>query len=363
MGGIAFASVYSTLAIPLARIADRSGRVRVVSAAVAVWSLFTALSGLGQNFVQLFLLRMGVGVGEAGGVAPSYALIADGVAPERRARALATFSLGIPIGSALGLFFGAWLAASLDWRFAFAIIGLAGLPVAWAIRRFVPETPPASDAPAAASFAAVAARLAAKPSFWLISLGAASGSVCGYGLGFWLPSYFVADLGISLTGMGLYFGTIVLVGGIAGIWLGGLLADRLRGRSIGADCAVPAVAFLLAGPLYLAAMSTRSLALAWPLFVLPYMLSLVWLGPVVSAVQRLVPPAERATASACFLLINNLIGIGFGTFIFGYLSERMKQDYGASSLHYAILYGLGFYLLAGVLCALAATRLRRDIIA
>lgn len=97
MGGIAFASVYSTLAIPLARIADRSGRVRVVAASVAVLSLFIAFSGMGQNFVQLFMLRMGVGVGEAGGVAPNYALIADSVGPSRRARALSIYSLGIPL--------------------------------------------------------------------------------------------------------------------------------------------------------------------------------------------------------------------------------------------------------------------------
>lgn len=360
MGGIAFASVYSTLAIPLARYADRTGRARVVAGSVAVWSLFTALSGLGQNFWQLFALRMGVGIGEAGGVAPSYALIADSVAPEKRARSLALFSLGIPIGSALGLFFGSWLAASLNWRIAFAVIGAAGLPVAWLIHRFVPEPRRVGDAPPTAPFRQVAAGLAAKPSFWLLSLGAASASICGYGLGFWLPSYFVEDLGLSLTRMGLYFGSIVLVGGVAGIWLGGVVADRLRGHGGATDALVPAVAFLLTAPLYFAAMSTRSLWLAAPLFALPYMLSLVWLAPIGSAVQRLVVPAERATASACFLLINNLIGIGFGTFIFGFVSEQMKASYGSASLRYAILAGLAFYLLAAALCAAASTCIKRD---
>jgi len=362
MGGIAFASVYSTLAIPFARIADRSGRVRVIAAAVAVWSLFTALSGLGQNFWQLFAMRMGVGIGEAGGVAPSYALIADSVPADRRARSLGLFSLGIPLGSALGLVAGAWLTVHLDWRYAFAVIGLAGLPIAWAIRRFVPEAPHIASGPPAAAFTVVARRLVGKASFWLLSFGAASASICGYGLAFWLPSYFVADLHISLTTMSLYFGSIVLIGGSAGIYLGGLVADRLRGRSVGADAAVPAIAFLLTAPLYAAAMVTRSLPLAWLLFTIPYMLSLVWLGPVTSGVQRLVLPAERATASACFLLINNLIGIGFGTFIFGFLSDRMKASHGDAALHYAMLYGLGFYLLAALLCALAAVRLKRDVV-
>ena len=362
MGGIAFASVYSTLAIPLARLADRTGRARVVAGSVAVWSLFTALSGLGQNFIQLFILRMGVGVGEAGGVAPSYALIADGVAPERRARALAIFSLGIPIGSALGLLLGAWLAASVDWRFAFAVIGGAGMPVAYFVRRCVPESRRPTNLVIGADFATVARGLAGKPSFWLLSLGAASASICGYGLAFWLPTYFVTDLGLSLGRMGLYFGTIVLVGGVPGIWLGGAVADRLRGSTAASDALIPATAFLLAAPLYAAAMSTGSLTIAWPLFTLPYMLSLVWLGPINNAIQRLVPPPERATAAACFLLINNLIGIGFGTFIFGYLSDRMRGTYGAASLHHAMLYGLAFYGIAGLLCLFAAARLRRDIV-
>ena len=369
MGGIAFAALYSTLAIPFARIADRRGRVPVIAAAVAVWSLFTALCGLGQNFWQLFAMRMGVGIGEAGGVAPSYALIADSVPQERRARSLAIFSLGIPLGSALGLVAGAWLTVHLDWRYAFAVIGLAGLPIAWAIRRFVPEAPhiaggppAATFAPPAATFGDVAGRLARKPSFWLLSFGAASGSICGYGLGFWLPSYFVADLHLSLTDMAFYFASIVLIGGSIGIYLGGRIADRLRVTSIGADAGVPAVAFLLTAPLYAAAMAAPSLAIAWPLFALPYMLSLVWLGPIVSAIHRLVPPTERATASACFLLINNLIGIGFGTFLFGFLSDRLKPVYGAASLHYSILLGLGFYVVAATLCGLAAIRLKRDIV-
>src|SRR5918997_4463858 len=139
MGGIAFALFYSGLAIPIAWLADRRSRVNIIAVSVAFWSLFTAVCGLAQNFWQLFLARMGVGVGEAGGVAPSYALISDYFPPNRRARALAIFSLGIPIGSALGLFFGGWLATSLDWRTAFFIIGLAGLPVAVMMWLFVPD--------------------------------------------------------------------------------------------------------------------------------------------------------------------------------------------------------------------------------
>jgi len=359
MGGIAFASVYSTLAIPFARYADRKGRARVIVLAVATWSLFTALCGLVTSFWQLFLARMGVGVGEAGGVAPSYALIAEHVPPQRRARAMAIFFLGIPIGSALGLFFGGWLAQAVDWRAAFIVIGIAGLPVAWLIARFVPNATP-EPATKTAPFFEVLGELAAKPSFWFLSLGAASGSICGYGFGFWLPSFFSETLGLSLRNIGAYYGSIVLVGGALGIWLGGVASDRLGVARPAAYPAVPATAFLLSVPAYVVAVSTASRGLAWLLFAFAYALSLAWLGPITTAIQGLVAPGRRATASACFLLFVNLIGLGFGTFIFGFAADRLRPAYGAEAMRTAILGGLGFYVLAALLCGLAVTTIRRD---
>ena len=145
-----------------------------------------------------------------------------------------------------------------------------------------------------------------------------------------------------------------------GIYFGGWLGDRLGGARPGAYALVPGLAFLLTAPLYAVAMFNQSLTLGLILFTLPYMLSLTWLGPVVNAVQNLVPPAMRATASASMLLINNLIGIGFGTFIFGFLSDQLKPTYGDESLRYAILYGLVFYLVAGALMLGAALFLKRD---
>jgi MFS family permease len=359
MGGIAFASVYSTLAIPFARYADRKGRVRVIALAVATWSLFTAACGMVTSFVQLFVARMGVGIGEAGGVAPSYALIAQHVPPERRARAMAIFFLGIPVGSSLGLFFGGWIAQAVDWRAAFVVMGLAGLPVSWLIARRIPE----GVAPHSVSeppFAAVVAALAAKPSFWLLSLGAASGSICGYGFAFWLPSYFSESLHLSLLDIGSYYGSIVLIGGAAGILLGGAISDRLGAARPPAYAATPGIAYALSIPVYLIALSLESQGAAWPLFAVAYALSQAWLGPITTAIQSLVEPARRATASACFLLFVNLIGIGFGTFIFGFAADVLRPVYGAQAMHRAILGGLGFYALAALLCALAAISIDRD---
>jgi MFS family permease len=370
MGGIAFALFYSGIAIPVAWLADRKSRVNIIAVSVALWSAFTALCGLAQNFWHLFLARMGVGIGEAGGVAPSYALITDFFPRERRARALALFSLGIPIGSALGVFFGGWIATNLDWRSAFIIVGLAGLPVALMVKIGVPEpvrggfdTAGGETSAPAPPFPIVAGTLARTPSFWLLSFGAASGSILGYGLIFWLPSFFTRSFELELIEVSWFYGSIVLVGGIAGTLLGGWFGDRTGPDRPGTYALIPAICFLLAAPVFALALFAPSLEIGWVLFAIGQMLALAWLGPVIAAVQHIVPPNMRATASASFLFINNLIGIGFGIFFLGFMSDRMTAAHGDDALRYSILYGLGFYLLSSVIYFLAARRLKRDWIA
>ena len=367
MGGIAFALFYSGLAIPIAWLADRKSRVNIIAVSVALWSGFTALCGYAQNFWHLFLARMGVGIGEAGGVAPSYALVSDFYPKEKRARALALFSLGIPIGSALGVFFGGWIASNLDWRSAFIIVGLAGLPAALLVKIGIKEpvrggydTADGAASEPAPPFAAVAGRLARTPSFWLLSFGAASGSILGYGLIFWLPSFFTRSFDLPLTSVGWFYGSIVLVGGVAGTWLGGWLGDRTGPDKPGSYALIPAVCFTIAAPCFAIGLFAPSLTVAWILFTIGQMLALAWLGPVIAAVQHIVPPNMRATASASFLFINNLIGIGFGIFFLGFMSDTMGPRYGDESLRYSILYGLGFYVLSAAIYFVASTRLKRD---
>jgi len=367
MGGIAFALFYSGLAIPIAWLADRRSRVNIIAGSVALWSLFTAACGLVQNFWQLFLARMGVGIGEAGGVAPSYGLISDFYPKEKRARALAFFSLGIPIGSALGVFFGAWIASHMSWRSAFMIVGLAGLPAALMVWLFIPEpvrgghdSADGSASAPAPPFLEVAATLARVPSFWLLSFGAASGSILGYGLIFWLPSFFNRSFHLALGQVGWFYGSIVLVGGVAGTWLGGWFGDRTGPGDPAGYARIAALCFAIAAPVFAIGLFAPNLWLGWLLFAIGQMLALAWLGPVIAAVQHIVPPNMRATASASFLFINNLIGIGVGIFLPGFMSDAMTPRYGEDALKYSILYGLVFYLLSAAIYFVAARRLKRD---
>ena len=158
----------------------------------------------------------------------------------------------------------------------------------------------------------------------------------------------------------MFYGAIALIGGVFGIWLGGALADRFGGRNKAAYALVPAVSFLIALPLFLLAMNSDNLVLAFALFLIPIGLNLAWLGPIVTAVQHLVPARMRSTGSALFLLINNLLGIGGGLYYYGAVSDMLKPTFGAESMRWSIYSGMIFYVLAAILLFFAARTLKRD---
>jgi len=367
MGGLAFAMVYSTLSIPIAWLADRSSRRSIIAWSLGIWSAFTAICGFATSFWQLFAARVGVGVGEAGGVAPSYSMLSDYFPKEQRARALSIYSLGIPLGSGAGLLFGGLIAARLDWRYAFMIVGAAGLILAPLLRATVKDPPrggwtatPPTTAPKAPAFALVLGTVVRKKSFWLMAVGASFSSMCGYGVAFWLPQYFQRSLHLSLPDTSWYLGAITFFGGCLGIIGGGMVADKLGARSKSAYPRIPAVAFLLALPCFLVALNTSSLYLLFPILLIPTALNLVWLGPILTAVQHLVPAQMRTTASAMFLLINNLLGIAVGYYYFGAMSDALAPTYGADSLRYSLCTGAAFYVVAAALFFTASKTIKKD---
>ena len=328
-------------------------------------------------------------------MAPSYSLIADYFPKAQRARALAAYAFGIPIGTAAGTLVGGLLAATYGWRTAFITVGVLGILAAPLLRLTVrdpkrggmdPATPAAVTPPPAEvgvpgkvkapAFSKVLSTALSKPSFWLLALGAASSSVCGYGVAGWLPSFFMRSFGLTLGQTAWYYAGIALFGGLAGIWGGGVMADRLGKTSKGAYPLVPAVAFLISAPCFILAMnsgwliervvpggggnSLAALTLAFLIFLIPTGLNLTWLGPITASVQHLVPAPMRTTASAMFLLINNLLGIAVGFYYFGWMSEALKPTFGVESLRYAIYTGMGFYVLAAFLLIAASRTLKRD---
>jgi predicted MFS family arabinose efflux permease len=365
IGGTAFAILYSVLGVPLALLADRVGKTRVIAGSLVVWSGFTALCGTATGFWSLFLSRLGVGVGEAGGVAPSYALIADYFPVQRRARALAIYSMGIPIGLGSGVLLGAYIAALVDWQTAFITVGIAGIVVAPIFLLLVRDRPrPAVVADAdAVPVLAVIPLLARKPAYWLLSIGAGCSSMAGYGLALWVPKIIAVHYGWTsnhdLIKVGQFMGSLLLIGGTTGIFLGGVFADRLGTVDRAWYARLPAIAWLITAPTFMLGLFTPYPLFAWFLLLIPNALNTLWLGPIVTAAQHLAPSRMRASASGSFLLVNNLLGLGLGPLLMGTLSDALKASYGADSLRYAAIIGVSLYLVAAVLALLAIKPLKR----
>ena len=261
--GLAFAILYSVLAVPLAMLADRTSRSRVIAGALAVWSGFTALCGTATSFGQLFFYRLGVGVGEAGGVAPSYALIADYFPPQRRARALAIFSLGIPLGLAAGTLIGAYLAHWINWRAAFLAMGIAGIALAPVMLYFVRDVRrPDRAASSGAALLRTFPMVASKSTFWLMAFAASCSSLAGYGLAAWTPSVLARSFDLSLVERGHFLASIFLIGGTAGVFAGGWLADRLGQGDRRWYARLPAIAWLITAPTFALGLLSTDLWLA-----------------------------------------------------------------------------------------------------
>jgi MFS family permease len=326
LGGLAFALFYTLLGIPIARFAERGNRVGIISTAVVVWSGFTALSGMAQNFTQLLLARIGVGIGEAGCTPPAHSLISDYVAPDKRASALAFYSMGVPVGSAMGFLVGALIAQHFGWRVAFFAVGLPGVIlglIAWKtmIEPRKVGLVPQPAAGQAVTFGAALKELGSKKSYWYAVLAATVVSFLGYGHAYFLPSFLTRVHEMGLAERGAAMAVMTFAAGVAGTLIGGKIADHWSKKDTRAYMIIPAIAWLAGAPFFAAAMFAEGAYTAVLLLAIPTLLGSIWYGPVYAAVQGLVQPRTRATAVAIMLFVVNIVGLGFGPTTVGILSD------------------------------------------
>lgn len=356
--GFYFALFYCFIAIPIGWLADRTSRVKVLSAACAIWSAATAACGMAGSYGQLVAARMMVGVGEAGGVPPSYAIISDTFPRERRTTAMAIFNLGPPIGSALGVAFGASLAAAFNWRVPFYAIGAIGVATAllvyWVVReprRGEADALPMAVAPQAApeGFARAIARFFRNPLLVMASLASGAGNFITYGLLNFTVLFLMREKGMTLEEVAVWYALVVGIGMSGGIYASGRIVDRFARRSKTAYATVPAASLVLALPFFLGFVWAPSWKVALAFLAVPMFLNSFFLSATVTFVQSEVAPERRVISGALLLLVMNFIGLGLGPTYVGMASDSFRPTYGEHALQAAYYALAPMYLIAALL--------------
>lgn len=342
LAGPAFALFYATLGVPIALLADRFSRRNLIAAAIAIWSVMTALSGLATNVTQLALARIGVGVGEAGCSPPAHSMISDYYPPQQRSTAMGIYTVGISIGIMIAYLAGGWVVENIGWRQAFFIVGLPGLLLALVVRFSVQEPPrgmsenrvDTGDKP---GMMEVARFLLRRKSFLHLAVGSGLASFGGYASISFFPSFLVRSHGMSLGQIGVYLGLLYGIGGAIGFAGGGYIADKLgrddKKRSLWGVAIATMIAWVFVFPVMLLDNVTVVLAL----FFLPIIFSNFYLATTFAQVQGMVGLRMRAVASAFILLILNIIGLGFGPQVTGLLSDLLATEFGNDSMRYSLL--------------------------
>jgi len=338
--GFAFAAFYTVAGLPLARIADRWVRRSLIALSLATWSVMTAASGLARGFTDLAFARIGVGIGEAGATPPAHSLIADYFPPEKRATAFAVYASGIYVGVGLGFWIGGWINDNYGWRMAFFVVGLPGVLMALVVRFTVREPPRGLSDHVAGNIQEYTVRevwrfFSTLPAARNASLAGAFHAFAGYGLGAWLPAFFIRVHSMTPGSLGRWLSWITALGGIIGAFAGGWIADRWVRSNPRARPYVGLIGALLSiPPLFFTLLLADTEIALWAL--LPYNIATsLWLGPTVAVIQELVPPSMRAMASAVFLFIVTIIGLGAGPQVIGILNDLIGTP---DAVRYSLLY-------------------------
>ena len=350
LAGPAFAVFYAVLGIPIARYADnaKTNRVWLISICLAIWSAMTAICGVAQNFVQLALARIGVGVGEAGCTPAAHSLIADSVPPEKRSSAIAFFGLGIPIGGLLGLIIGGVVNDQYGWRIALMLVGTPGILLAFLLPLLIRDPRRCADSAhfntaespvkAKLSIKDAVREVFASKAYLYVFIAASFTAFLSYGKGLWTISFFIRSHGLSTTEAGLAMAVALGISGIIGTWLGGKMADVFGKRDKRHILTMPAIGMAIAAPILFAGYWAEDWRIAVALLILPTILNSAYYGPAYGCVQGLVRPEARAIAASLVVFGQNLIGLGMGPLLFGMLSDWLQPMAGGESVRW-VLYG------------------------
>lgn len=352
--GLFFALFYASMGIPVAMLADRINRVRLVAVSCVMWSVCTGLCGFAQNFWQLALARFGVGIGEAGGTAPSLSILSDYFRPDQRPAMIGLYTVNGPIGVFIGISLGGFIAAQYGWRTAFftvALIGIALAPILWLLvrepRRGATENspPPLSDEKAPSLLSTIGIFLTL-PTLRLLLPASGLLAFVSYGLLNWLPAYLMRERGMMLEEVALWFGPAAGICMGIGIWGGGAIVNIGARKSLKAYAWAPAASAFIGCPFLLAALFMPGWGLSLILLVVPMICVVMYVAPALALTQNLAPLRARATATALLLLSFNLVGLGGGPLMIGVFSDLFSALGSENSLRWALLSTIPISLVA-----------------
>lgn len=368
ISGLYFAMFYTFIAIPVGWLADRSNRVTILAVACGIWSAATVACGLARTYPELVAARMTVGFGEAGGVPPSYALITDTFSPGYRATALGIFNLGPPIGAAVGIAFGATIAAAFDWRDAFIVVGIIGIVTALVLKLLIrdPErggTDLAKDATACepAPFMGTIRAFFGNPLLVRASLGSGATQFVTYGLGNFAVLFLMREKGMTLEEVALWYALVVGLGMGSGMLVSGHLLDRYTRQTRTAFALAPAISLALALPFYVGFVWAPSWELALILLTPVMFLNYFYLSASVALVQGEVKANQRVLAGALLLLVMNFIGLGLGPTYVGAASDYFAAQGMDNSLQISLYTLAPFFVIAILIFLSLARRLQREV--
>jgi MFS family permease len=343
--GLSFALFYTTLALPVARLADRSSRKAVLAAALTVWTLMTAASSMAVGYFSLLACRIGVAAGEAGCVPTTMSLISDYFPRRRRALAMAVWGLALPLGGMLGFAVGGGLTAAVGWRRTFLIVGLGGLLMAPVVLLFLKEPrrgrfdgAPAAGASGRTSIVQACLFLWRIKSFRYLVIGEALQAWAQNAMTVWNAPFYSRVHHMPLTQIAVWLALITGFGGAAGTFLGGALAERMAKGDVRWYMRVPAIAAFLTIPFALAQYFAVDPVLSLALAIVPAATVNVYMAPGNAVSQSLVPAEMRAFTAAVFVLVVSLVGAGLGPTSIGMLSDLLIHRYGLdeTSLRFAL---------------------------
>ncbi|WP_231743231.1 MFS transporter [Mycobacterium sp. GA-2829] len=356
INGFGFLIVYAVLGIFIARFADRGAFGSVVAVCLGLWGAMTMVGAVAQSGLQLALTRVGVAVGEAGSTPAAHAYVARNFAPERRAAPLAVITLSIPLASAASLIGGGLLAQSFGWRTAFVVMGaisVAFVPLVLVVIGRRQAMPVLDRAPRQRT--AKPWDLLREPSYVVIVTGAACISIAGYSLTTFAPAFLIRSHGMSIGDVGLQYGIASGVAGIVGLLVVGRVADRLAARDPRWLLWLVAAMTAVLLPCSVAAFLVGSPALCVLFIALSYVIGTAYMAPSIAAIQRLVLPEQRATASAVFLFFGAVLGSA-GPFVTGLISDALTAHLGSAALGRALLIVVPVAQVAALACYLLASR-------